>query len=175
MDIFPLITETMQYAYGAEMFRATFDWHNATFTGPDDQPEEGQHNSMTMDHINATVDLLLGADDLEGAVQVIRQGQRWLQSRTLETHWNQFDDDREYDPPGHVREEEDMEDFEGFPLDVTLRHRLALARLRLGQDSEALVSSSEDLFVERLIVDVIHRSMSKKSRRWMFRSITQCS
>jgi general transcription factor 3C polypeptide 3 (transcription factor C subunit 4) len=84
--------------------------------------------------------MLLALDDLEEALVVIRRGQRWLQGRRDQRSWDAFEDDREYDPPGFSREEEEGEaEFESHPLEIPLRNRLALLRLRLGNDEEASV------------------------------------
>lgn len=139
MDLHPLIVETKQFAFGADTFRTSFDWHLTNFAGPDDYPPN-MAIRMTVENIAVTADLCYSIDDLEGVVQVVHQGQRWLQGRSSEKHWDQFEDDREYHPPDlHKDEEDEMEGLEGFLLDPSLRHRLALARLTLGQHEEALV------------------------------------
>jgi general transcription factor 3C polypeptide 3 (transcription factor C subunit 4) len=85
--------------------------------------------------------MLLASDDLEEALVVIRRGQRWLQGRREQRSWDANEDDREYDPEGLDRGEQ-TEQAESYPLEIPLRHRLALVRLRLGDDDEALVSPS---------------------------------
>lgn len=85
---------------------------------------------MSLEHVIALVDILTTVEKLEEAVEVVRKGQRWLQGRVEQKYWDTFEDDREYAPEGE----------EGHELDIGLRHRLALLRLRLGNDEEAFVS-----------------------------------
>jgi len=62
-----------------------------------------------------------------------------LQGRGDQKYWDTFEDDREY----AVDTEEG-----GNELDIGLRHRLALLRLRLGNDEEAFVS----IFMQNLVL-----------------------
>ena len=142
MDFYPLLQTTGQTPLATAIMREAFDHHFERFRGPDDRPEN-EPNTMQLEHVVAFTDLLLAMDKLEEALLTIRRGQRWLQGRKAERHWDGFEDDREYDPPGTQREdmEEDGEGPEGFSLDTNLRHRLALVRLRLGNDDEAMVST----------------------------------
>jgi general transcription factor 3C polypeptide 3 (transcription factor C subunit 4) len=137
----------------ANSYRAAFDWHVAK-TKPD-----APDSTMALEHIITLTDDLTALEQLEEAVLVVRRGQRWLQGRKREKRWDAVDDDREYDPPDFIRE--DPEDAEGaaekeggaggkqadkdapdvgqHPLEIPLRHRLAVLRLRLGDDNEAMV------------------------------------
>ena len=75
----------------------------------------------------------------EKAIKTIRAGSRWLQGRSDQKYWDSCPDDREFDPPDFKRmDEPGSRQFEQgfFPLDVNARHRLAIARLRLGDASE---------------------------------------
>jgi general transcription factor 3C polypeptide 3 (transcription factor C subunit 4) len=125
--------QTKQYAFGATAFGEAFTYHFATFEKPEDQEEE---NTMTIEHIVIYVDYLLKSGDPESAVGVIHRGQRWLQGRKNEKGWDAMDDDSEYQPKDADEEDETSG---GYDLDNQLRYRLAVARLRLGQDDEALV------------------------------------
>lgn len=91
---------------------------------------------MGLEHIVPLVDMLIQTEKLEEGVDVVRRGQRWLQGRMEERHWDVLDDDREYAP---VDEGEGEGEGEGNELEVTLRLRLALLRLSLGQDEVAFV------------------------------------
>jgi general transcription factor 3C polypeptide 3 (transcription factor C subunit 4) len=133
MEVHPIIMQTKQYAFGATAFGEAFTYHFATFEKPEDQEEE---NTMTIEHIVIYVDYLLKSGDPESAVGVIHRGQRWLQGRKNEKGWDAMDDDSEYQPKDADEEDETSG---GYDLDNQLRYRLAVARLRLGQDDEALV------------------------------------
>lgn len=124
----------------AGAFRTAFDWHVAR-CGPEDPS-----STMTLAHIISLVDDLIELEQLEEAVNIIRRGQRWLQGRREQTKWDAMDDDREYDPPDVSRVGDDEADElqteehdAGYALETPLRHRLAVLRLRLGDDSEAEV------------------------------------
>lgn len=145
-DLHQIALETKQYRFGADALRTAFDWHLETFSGPEDS-RSGETNTMTLKDVINLSDLLLQLDELEEAVVIIRRGQRWLQGRKSQRHWDLLEDDREYDSGGVVREGdkavEDDDEVETYPLDVNLRQRLALVRLKLGHDVEARVSRSE--------------------------------
>jgi general transcription factor 3C polypeptide 3 (transcription factor C subunit 4) len=141
-EFYPLIIQTNQLAFGQSAYRNAFDYHYETFAGPshlsddrdendasDDEEDEG--NTMALEHVMALVDILTLTEKLEEAVEIVRKGQRWLQGRVEQKYWDTFEDDREYA----------LEGEEGHDLDIGLRHRLALLRLRLGNDEEAFVSS----------------------------------
>jgi len=137
MEVHPIIMQTQQYAFGATAFGEAFTYHFATFEKPEDQ---GPENTMTIEHIVIYVDYLLKSGDPESAVGVIHRGQRWLQGRKNEKGWDAMDDDSEYYPQQRDDEDEEQEAGSGgYDLDNQLRYRLAVARLRLGQDDEALV------------------------------------
>ncbi|KAJ7892735.1 TPR-like protein [Mycena olivaceomarginata] len=71
------------------------------------------------------------------AVNVIRQGCRWLQGRGEQRYWDICDDDREYDLPSFQRTVESGPQAAMFPLDVNARHRLTVARIKMGENEEA--------------------------------------
>lgn len=138
MDFQPLLLEVKQSAFASQIFRSAFDYHIERFSSPEDQrPDEP--NTLALEHVVILADMLLASDDLEEALVVIRRGQRWLQGRREQRSWDANEDDREYDPEGLDRGEQ-TEQAESYPLEIPLRHRLALVRLRLGDDEEALVS-----------------------------------
>ncbi|KAH8108394.1 TPR-like protein [Phellopilus nigrolimitatus] len=82
------------------------------------------------------------------AIKTIRAGCRWLQGRAKQKYWDACADDREYDPEGSVREhtpegEGGLAIAQGFyPLDINARHRLAVARLKVGDIDEGRMHAS---------------------------------
>lgn len=139
MEVHPIITESKQFAFGATAFGEAFVYNFATFDKPEDQAPE---NTMTIENIVIYVDYLLKSGDPETAVNTIHRGQRWLQGRKMEKGWDAVDDDSEYYPPPEDNEEDaDVVEARhtGYELDNQLRYRLAIARLRLGQDDEAMI------------------------------------
>jgi general transcription factor 3C polypeptide 3 (transcription factor C subunit 4) len=132
--------ETKQYRFGADALRKAFDWHIQHFTGPDDDSSP-EPNTMTMENVINLTDLQIQLDELEEAIVIIRRGQRWLQGRRNEKQWDVVEDDREYDTPNVIRGDKTVDDEgEIRPLDINLRQRLAMIRLKLGDDDEAKVS-----------------------------------
>jgi general transcription factor 3C polypeptide 3 (transcription factor C subunit 4) len=95
------------------------------------------------------MDLLLLADlynvlgEYQNAVHVIRRGTRWLQGRVGQKFWDMCDDDREYDMEGwppRSNTGEGMPAASGcYTLDANARHRLAVARIKMGDAGEGKV------------------------------------
>nr|GAT57057.1 TPR-like protein [Mycena chlorophos] len=94
-------------------------------------------------------DLFNALGEHERAVEALRVGMRWLQGRDAENWWDLCTDDREYDPAPSVtcttdpvpRVLDAINDIEaGFnALDVNARHRLAVARLKMGDIDEGQI------------------------------------
>ncbi|TFK37274.1 hypothetical protein BDQ12DRAFT_736397 [Crucibulum laeve] len=92
------------------------------------------------------LDLLLLADlynalgEHESAIEVIRKGTRWLQGRAEQKYWDLCEDDREYDGEGWpariVTAESGGVQAGRFELDANARHRLAVARIKMGEVEE---------------------------------------
>lgn len=88
-------------------------------------------------------DLFNTLGEHERAINVIRKGCRWLQGRAEQVYWDACDDDREYDlpetgPRPGVGEDGSVEPGR-FPLDINARHRLAVARIKMGEIEEGKV------------------------------------
>ncbi|RDB18196.1 Transcription factor tau subunit sfc4 [Hypsizygus marmoreus] len=84
-------------------------------------------------------DLFNTLGEYDRAVDVIRKGCRWLQGRADQKYWDLCDDDREYDLPETTRitAGEDGAVAPGrYPLDINARHRLAVARIKMGEVEE---------------------------------------
>jgi general transcription factor 3C polypeptide 3 (transcription factor C subunit 4) len=86
----------------------------------------------------------------ERAIKAIKRGCRWLQGRGAEKFWDVCEDDREFDSIESVDNAgtvggETYRDREGdvrpgwYPLDVNARHRLAIARIKMGDIVEGRV------------------------------------
>ncbi|KAF4623249.1 hypothetical protein D9613_002332 [Agrocybe pediades] len=94
-----------------------------------------------------TRDLLLLADlynvigDYESAIQAVRRGTRWMQGRADQKYWDLCEDDREYDVEGWPARTSTTEGGGSvqaghFEMDVNMRHRLAVARIKMGDVEE---------------------------------------
>lgn len=139
VDVHPLLLEAGQHQLGAALFGDAFTFHFVTFDSPHDKPAAGEvKNTMRLDGIVVYVDYLLRMGESEAAVNAIHRGQRWLQGRKDEKDWDARGDDREYAAAADWEGNDD--DELGHELDFHLRYRLAVARLRLGQDHLAMAS-----------------------------------
>lgn len=136
----PLFLATNQVQDAVRLYQAAFEYHTATFAHPDAAEAALGPAALSLETLTTLADLLFVSRDYDAIVDVCRRGQRWFQGRREETFWDAMVDDREYDPPGaNVRE------GEGYELDLNLRHRLAVARLKLGHDTDADVHIDEIL------------------------------
>lgn len=106
-------------------------------------------DNFTLMEILVLADLYNSMGAFEKTIKTIRSGCRWLQGRSKQKYWDSCSDDREYDLPGSNRAESECEvgDSTGlrpghFPLDINARHRLAVARLKIGDVDEGRVRDS---------------------------------
>jgi hypothetical protein len=123
-----------------------------------------------------TMEILVLADlyntlgDYGSAILTIRRGCRWLQGRAEQKYWDMCDDDREYDLIRDETEREGEVQPGVFPLDVNTRHRLAIARIKMGEIEEGKVCAASleilfDSFHPRLMADSRqHRPFARCSR-----------
>ncbi|KAG5642746.1 hypothetical protein DXG03_002261 [Asterophora parasitica] len=85
-------------------------------------------------------DLFNTLGEHERAIDTIRKGCRWLQGRGDQKYWDSCNDDREYDllemaPRLGVGDGGGVEPGR-YPLDINARHRLAVARIKMGEIDE---------------------------------------
>ncbi|KAF7290469.1 TPR-like protein [Mycena kentingensis (nom. inval.)] len=151
------------------LFKATFEHHKKLFPlgcGPSTSPSEEDikpHLQELRDvpgggfgemEVLVLADLYTALGEHERAIEVVRTGIRWLQGRAEENWWDLCTDDREYDPkePAIVRLLDEVNDIEaGFcPLDINARHRLAVARIKMGDVAEGKVHADMILAEEML-------------------------
>jgi general transcription factor 3C polypeptide 3 (transcription factor C subunit 4) len=160
----PLFASCNAIQEGAQIFEAAMEHHIRTFPdGPSAASQQGAsstttQNNMGVDFIITLADFKILLLEYEDVINIIRRGQRWLGGRSREVYWDMEVDDREFDPPGTVRRthrqtgapeldnapEGQEQASEGYEMDVNLRHRLAIARLKLGHDYDAKVSGTPD-------------------------------
>lgn len=136
----PLFLATNQVQEAVQLYSEAFDWHMNAYSDPDAAEMALGLAALSLDTVTTLADLLFVARDYDAIVDVCRRGQRWFQGRRDETFWDAMTDDREYDPPNAGERE-----GEGYELDLNLRHRLAVARLKLGHDADADVHIAEIL------------------------------
>ncbi len=135
----PLLSATNNVNEGARLYEAAFEHY--TRRPYRDDGASTSYTSWDMDLLISLADFMLLTYDFEGVIGVVKRGQRWFQGRGREAHWDLIPDDREYDPAGteRVNDAPHLGHGEGYQLDLILRHRLAVARLKLAHDEDAMV------------------------------------
>ncbi|KAI1106866.1 TPR-like protein [Jackrogersella minutella] len=103
------------------------------------------HYPFDWQDIKIFVELLAYVGQFKNAIHELRSMSRWLLTRSDETFWDGYDDDREWDVESIRRlQAEDYEDKKypassyGKGLPLEMRTKLAIYRLKLGQEDEAL-------------------------------------
>lgn len=151
-ELRPILVEASDLSLCASLYQAALEHHQVI------QPLGLAQfiESSTADHPPQTaqtfgfIDILVLADlyntvaEYDRAINTIKNGCRWLQGRASQRFWDGCGDDREYDLPredrGSMSIERSGEVQPGhYPLDVNARHRLAIARIKLGEVEEGKV------------------------------------
>lgn len=159
-----ILVEAEDFSECAKLYQQAFD-HYTSKDGPTNLQglidpslmQEGENRSstssgeFTLMEILVLADLYVSLRAYDKVIKTVRAGCRWLQGRGRQKFWDTCPDDREYDLEGWVRESGDTERAgaagirQGFyPLDVNARHRLGIARLRMGDLQEGRVRPSNN-------------------------------
>jgi general transcription factor 3C polypeptide 3 (transcription factor C subunit 4) len=141
-----ILIETSDYALCASLFTEAFAYYQSLFPtgsspGPDPSspPISGGGFDTLQLLVLADLHNTLGAH--EEAVHVVRAGTRWLQGRAAQRFWDACEDDREYDAEGTAGREGEPQSG-CYPLDINARHRLAVARIKMGDLEEGKVGEA---------------------------------
>lgn len=139
---------------------------------------EGVHDMLWHD-VGIYVELLALADRVQDAIQELKRLSRWLLGRSLETFWDNWQqDDREWDISGDRRasvpglsaiDNNPTKFGLGLPLD--LRIRLAVYRFKVGDQLEALVREFYLIFDLRCWLTFSEPLRSPKARGPIYESI----
>ncbi|KAJ7686640.1 hypothetical protein B0H17DRAFT_1204069 [Mycena rosella] len=151
VEIADLSTCTTLFDAAFAHYQATYPsgrGHDAT-TGAD-VPGGGFGNMELL----VLADLYNTSGDHGRAVDVIRQGSRWLQGRAAQRYWDMCDDDREYDLVQFGRTVESGPQPGMCLLDVNARHRLAVARIKMGELHVSAVLAEDMLDYAPLFVEI---------------------
>jgi len=162
-ELLPLLSRLRDWQKGIEILQNAFDHFRTKYPhGPPSVPvldrdvDPALQNDVEAPfrdvHIVALADYYLLLQYYDKAVLAIRNGARWLQGRRMEMHWEGLPDDREFDMDPGVRKDDGL--LGGgpgarsgmHPLDVNMRHRLARARIKMGDHEEGKVSAPLLLF-----------------------------
>lgn len=147
-ELRPLLIELSDYSLCAELYEAAFAHYSTNFPGGHGiNPETGQEvpgGGYSLMEILVLADLYNTMGDHDKAIRVIRSGCRWLQGRGSQKLWDSCEDDREYDETdwrlgsGRGRELAPGK----YSLEVNARHRLAVARIKMGDIEEGMAHAS---------------------------------
>ncbi|KAL4243959.1 Transcription factor Tfc4/TFIIIC-102/Sfc4 [Abortiporus biennis] len=137
-ELRPILIELSELPLCATLYQGAFDFNRAKFpsgtgTMNGTQTDGGGFGLM---EVLVLADLYNTLAEFEKAVQTIRIGCRWLQGRGKQVFWDSCEDDREYDLVEGLRGTEGEVDAGMYPLDINARHRLAIARIRMGDLSD---------------------------------------
>lgn len=146
-ELRPILIELADFTLCASLYQDALEYNQALnpLGHALDPSVSGQNEQSRFGFIELLVlaDLYNTTNEYERAIDTIRKGCRWLQGRATQKFWNVCEDDREYDVPGQEGTESmhragDVQP--GFyPLDINARHRLAVARIKMGDTHEGKV------------------------------------
>lgn len=146
-ELRPVLIELSELSVCVDLFKQAFGHYQKTY--PSGRGMDITSNTEVLGGGFGLMELLVMADlfntleEYENAIDVIRKGCRWLQGRADQMYWDACDDDREYDLPEMPPRGGAVEDGGvapgRFPLDINARHRLAVARIKMGEIEEGKV------------------------------------
>ncbi|KAF6756226.1 hypothetical protein DFP72DRAFT_894942 [Ephemerocybe angulata] len=126
-ELHPILVELNDLPTCATLLQEAFDHHQKVNA----HPEGFSHLDILL-----LADLYNALGKYERAVEIIRRGTRWLQGRAEQRYWDMCEDDREYDLPVWGSREGNAMESGFFELDTNSRHRLAVARIKMGDVEE---------------------------------------
>lgn len=153
-ELRPILIEVSDLPLCASLYQAALEHYQTVQPlGPVQHIDPSLADQTPPNQTFGFIDLLVLADlyntmsECDNAIQIIRKGCRWLQGRASQRFWDGCVDDREYDIPredmGNVIIERSGDIQPGhYPLDVNARHRLAIARIKLGDVEEGKMHAS---------------------------------
>ncbi|KAG6843906.1 hypothetical protein H0H87_011895, partial [Tephrocybe sp. NHM501043] len=157
-ELRPILIELSELSTCASLFQGAFTHYQQTY--PSGRGMDLASNTEIPGGGFGLMEVLVLADlyntlgEYEKAVGVIRRGTRWLQGRREQVYWDGCEDDREFDLPETsprlgVGEEGSVEPGR-YPMDINARHRLAVARIKMGEIEEGKLHANAVLSQEVL-------------------------
>ncbi|PCH42829.1 TPR-like protein [Wolfiporia cocos MD-104 SS10] len=145
-ELRPILIELSDLALCANLFADAFAHYQDTFpTGIGYDPDadcDVPGGGFELIQILILADLQNTLAQYEKAIHTIRRGCRWLQGRAHQKFWDVCEDDREYDVVEGGRNAVGEVQPGMYPLDVNARHRLAVARIKLGDIDEGRIHAN---------------------------------
>ncbi|CCM04149.1 uncharacterized protein FIBRA_06311 [Fibroporia radiculosa] len=141
-ELRPVLIELSDLTLCATLFSEAFAHNHSIFpSGIGYNPESQQEvpgGGFGLMHLLVLADLYNTLGKYEKAIDTIRKGCRWLQGRAQQVFWDVCEDDREYDAEGFRCADDELQPGI-YPLDVNARHRLAVARIKMGDAEEGKI------------------------------------
>lgn len=146
-ELRPILIELADFALCATLYQDAFECNrNVNSLGHALDPsisEQAEQSKFGFIELLVLADLYNTMNEYERAINTIRKGCRWLQGRATQKFWDVCEDDREYDLPDQegaelVHRAGDVQPGY-YPLDINARHRLAIARIKMGDTDEGEV------------------------------------
>lgn len=147
-EVRPILIESNELDLCSTLYQGAFEHYKKNFpTGSavNDTGEEVPGGGFGLMEILVLTDLYNTLGEHGKAISTIKQGCRWLQGRGSQVLWDKVEDDREFDVPDMKVERSIAEGQVAagmYPLDVNARHRLAIARIKMGDIAEGKASHS---------------------------------
>ena len=147
-ELRPILIELADFALCTTLYQDALEYNQALnpLGHALDPSISGQIEQSKFGFIELLVlaDLYNTMNEYEWAIDTIRKGCRWLQGRANQKFWDVCEDDREYDLPGQegaepVHRTGDVQPGY-YPLNMNARHRLAVARIKMGDTDEGKVN-----------------------------------
>jgi general transcription factor 3C polypeptide 3 (transcription factor C subunit 4) len=163
-ELHTILVELSELTDCVELFQQAFDHyqklHPTGFVLDPEKKEPVEGGGFGRLELLLLADLYNTLGEHENAIEVIREGSRWLQGRAEQKYWDLCQDDREFDLPEWAARsnnggEDATEVTSGrFPLDINARHRLAVARIKLGEFNEGKVGHRYFLYWSKCAQDL---------------------
>ncbi|GJF00510.1 TPR-like protein [Phanerochaete sordida] len=162
-ELRPILIELGDLELCAQLFEDAFAHYHATHPGGAVPPAaartgpDGVAAGFGLMEVLVLADLYNILGRHEQAIATIRRGCRWLQGRASQKFWDSVEDDREWDEPAGPAGESARAVPQGevqpgmYPLDVNARHRLAVARIKMGDFAEGKMHA--DIILAQEIAD----------------------
>lgn len=142
MEVHPILSEAGDFTRVIMLFESAMTHYmNAFPSGEEDRvTERVPGGGFGETAIVILADYYTAVNDYEKAIHTVRRGVRWLDGRLEQRFWDTLPDDREYDVEGASPPRTEGGTAPGFyPISSNARHRLAMARLKLGDLEEGKV------------------------------------
>ncbi|KAM0750023.1 TPR-like protein [Meredithblackwellia eburnea MCA 4105] len=146
-ELVPLLVQSSQTIKATNLYLASLSYfqEKVPHFNPLSEEDVNAVSSFNYEDLESLADLLLLSKQYLKTISILKSGVRWLQGRSQEEVWEEMTgDDREYDlerkwRTGWERESRFVEEAGVNELDVRLRTRLGVARLKEGKVDEAQI------------------------------------